>query len=599
MDSHQDAAPAVDNAFSHAKEPIPAVRIIELDQFSFTPIFKSAPNTAEREDEFNQLLMLDLAHSMVAKQFRSDQPPSGRDKRILRGILKQIDSPENSEALADALVKNMLSQIAEHLADKNQRKFYSSKDLTQNERLMLLKFCSSAERVKFIETLVDLASSDGAVAGFLDAKLGNCLAYTSLEERAGIAKKLLHEGTNPFVNSYLCRLVGASRSLEEYSKTVSLIGPEILLATQDKALRDIVTRAEIGQKLRSLPMPGALELGAKPELINANIKALNDSLEHAIEIISLDKQSDRTGLSWRYFEIAMSNLEELRAGLKSPKSWEQIREHVNYISLKSAIELRYGIRLSGEDSSFFSPGAKWDLGSLKSVEATLARLPEGLLFRTPNLAEIKRVHEIAPGVMGQRLDSGLILITDLAIDNDRVQADYSEYTSLEVVLTHEIGHGVQLGDNKSDLVQAADGSIELSPGDPEFEFKEFMRLSGWQLVNPERIQLTDNRFTILLDGQEIEVGEPTEHNGELITVISNQGLVFSYSSLAKFSVVPYSRTNPWEDWAEAFAEYFLRPDRLIRIAPLKFRHLEEEFKHYQDRPDLLVALKKALEPKAG
>jgi hypothetical protein len=62
-------------------------------------------------------------------------------------------------------------------------------------------------------------------------------------------------------------------------------------------------------------------------------------------------------------------------------------------------------------------------------------------------------------------------------------------------------------------------------------------------------------------------------------------LLFCHRSDAEFSLNDYALTDPIEDFAEAFTDYILCPDRLIECAPEKFHYMEIHFRVYRSAGD--------------
>ena len=158
---------------------------------------------------------------------------------------------------------------------------------------------------------------------------------------------------------------------------------------------------------------------------------------------------------------------------------------------------------------------------------------------------------------------------------------YPKVSSLQVVLTHELGHSIQLGRDGGGVV-----GDHYTPGEASFDFDEFVRLGGWAVYLPDSYQITNGGAAVKIEGHEYPIDRPVKFHGEFVTFLFDGWQLSSYKSAAPFSLRWYSRTTPWEDWAEGFAEYNLMPQRLITFAPEKFQYFEDEFGKYSDRKDL-------------
>jgi hypothetical protein len=216
-----------------------------------------------------------------------------------------------------------------------------------------------------------------------------------------------------------------------------------------------------------------------------------------------------------------------------------------------------------------------------------------VVLTTEHLDEIQLVADLGQYVLGARFPDGVIRIATCTIDHVYVSLAYGGVSSLEHTLVHEIGHGIQMGKNGGSFTQNGSGGVEIHPGDPRCNFDEFVKISGWSLVDPARYHSSNLGQSVNLDGVELPLEVPVQHQGKGIILSFYGGKLFAHDAFSPFSLVPYSRTSPWEDWAEAFAEYYLKPDRLIIFAPEKYEFMEQEYRKYEDRADLKELLEKS------
>ena len=152
---------------------------------------------------------------------------------------------------------------------------------------------------------------------------------------------------------------------------------------------------------------------------------------------------------------------------------------------------------------------------------------------------------------------------------------YRFCNSLQVTLAHEIGHSIQLGDSPP---RFADQSAEIVlVGDPRYSFDEFLKLAGWRVLPPGSFTISEGDQAATIDGKTHALGTPVVIHGERVILAVDRGRLYQYSIDGEFSLNAYSRTNPWEDWAEAYCEYLLIPERLKQIAPQKYRYFVDCF----------------------
>jgi hypothetical protein len=242
----------------------------------------------------------------------------------------------------------------------------------------------------------------------------------------------------------------------------------------------------------------------------------------------------------------------------------------------------------------------WTLEELQSLEASLNAIPEGHLLFSPLLFEIQKVKYLDPGVLAARYYDGVIKVVQSAGKSDELAKHYPTVDALSFVLTHEIGHGIQIGDGNLDYENLDPNTID--DGEQRYSFDDYVELSHWEVISPERWQLIEpwsryDSYKVTLDGQLYLIGEPIEHNGrKIILQLRGDDILLACSSESEFASRWYAKVSPWEDFAEAFAEYIHCPERLIECAPHKFLFIEEEFRKYQnDRALLDLAEKRVKE----
>ncbi|RIL05908.1 MAG: hypothetical protein DCC75_11300, partial [Proteobacteria bacterium] len=599
---NREALASLSNNYS--KAPIPAVRTIDLKDESISDALRSAA--------LSDIELIKAASENVMKElgrfiWGSSLNPSR--------ILSLLSSPKESQQAAHDVVREMLQEIAGRLSDPVLRDKYSRADLPERERLNVLGYCSKQDLSDFLRKVAQASHSNPHVREFMQGKFNNALQFASQTDKATLVRDLMDCCEGEIAAQDIVTVLRTIGSLDELVSIVNEAGDEDLLALGSAQVKEMVALARVAAAMRNIEEPATVIEGASCEELGAELDSIARSIEQRVAILNGFESFADTHTVADFLKTATYELDYLRSARERGLDQEQAFKLAELMREKLSIEFRFGMTLShqgatpavivrgGEVELIELPERHWSIEELRQVRKTLENLPEGLILTTPLLREVQRVATLGYGVLGQRFPDGLIRIADFAVGNRWVERFFPGISSLQVTLTHEIGHGVQIADRPQSIEGDEQQGYKLSPGDSRYDFAEYMSLSGWSLIAPERFEITNEGLSVVLDGEEYPIGHPIKHNGNQIILVLNQGLLFSHQAYAPFSLIDYSRTNPWEDWAEAFAEYFLMPRRLVTFAPEKFRYFEEEFGVYRNSEELrhLLAdkLKKRREDSGG
>ncbi len=297
--------------------------------------------------------------------------------------------------------------------------------------------------------------------------------------------------------------------------------------------------------------------------------------------------------------------EKLRVGPRP--TYNRLRHFVNSATRRLSLECSDGVRLL---QSHVLPNK--DLWTPRLVERTMSAfrlVPEAERLMTPRLREIV-LSRLAPDGGAERACAGRIRFDypgQLFCGNDK---HYNGVPFLTSLLVHELGHSIQMG-HEGSLNRWEPSTGEMySPNNPLIDFKGFCDLSGWRVVGWFERSAFIMSTGITIEGREYPFNRPIQIDLPLepvagsvrtpCTVIlrgsQGENLVFCHAPHAKFSLLSYAMTNPKEDFAEAFTEYILCPDRLIDLAPEKFHFMEIHFRVYRTANDSarLTAVQRAL-----
>ena len=524
-------------------------------------------------------------HSSISFSFESIQLSR------VRALLAISESPQEKSAIAAGAIDTMLREIARHLSDPDQRQRFAKEGLSERERTRVLGYASKSDLINFIEQLSELAKSDSSVKSYIDHKLNNALNYTNVSERTAIVKNAL---TNKENESLVLGCLRSSESFAELKTLVQAVGEKALLNCGLAEIKDLVAYVMLAPKVRDAAIPALL--GDKPT--KDNIKSLerawHSSIDDRITAIKANTECAATNIAARLRSIFEYEQNFVKAEFKAAKTDSERAEVLNAALLRLEISSKFGLKISASDKLVAGEG-KWASSELRDLKTTLADLNSAVLLSTPLLTEIQRASMPSrPNVLGARYGNGVIRVFDATFGSREIEVFYPKVSSLQVVLTHELGHAIQLGKDGGGVI-----GNQYTPGEASFDFDEFVRLGGWAVYLPDTYEITNSGASVKIDGHEYPIDRPVKFHGELVTFLFDGWQLSSYKSAAPFSLRWYSRTTPWEDWAEGFAEYNLMPERLITFAPEKFQYFEDEFGRYSDRKDLQKLLDQSLRQQGG
>jgi hypothetical protein len=486
--------------------------------------------------------------------------------------------------------------------------------------LQVLRYLPDEEAAILLEDIHMLASSNNAVQEELLELWDNAILNSSEEARIEFCRRLLvmRQGD---IEGTLSSLLESSEDLETLVRITRTIGIENL--PRGERVSELYAVAELYPALRRTLTLRPLECGSSISEIEASIAELHSVYRTVLERHSEDTQygTTTTARDIRMMaEQSLSVLNKRRTLLDQQVSAAQERSadgafpealaqellldycntHLKIAELQLSFGVSIGYGVASQFDFWVDPDAltvlNWTLEELQSLETSLNSIPEGHLIFSPLLFEIQKVKYIGPGVLAARYSDGVIRVAQFAGASEELTKHYPNIDPLSFVLTHEIGHSLQIGRGYLNY-QTLDPNV-IDDGEQRYSFDDFVQLSGWEVVMPERWELISSRrdpegARVKLDGQIYRIGEPIEHNGQKIMLaLDDETILLACSSESEFASRWYAKASPWEDFAEAFAEYIHCPERLIEHAPSKFLFIEEEFRKYEDNLTLLELAKK-------
>lgn len=485
----------------------------------------------------------------------------------LRTIIEE--APEPMEA-AQALVRHLLVRLNDTLPTELQGE-------SEREVVRRLAFIDKGERMHLIHMLHEMAPDNPPVQRLLERKLDNILQPLSTEERAEIVEQAIHAKLHRNTPSFILKVLRSSYDFNELKSLVGKVGVDTLLSLGDREIKNIVAITELGSQLRRLFDPPFSDLNpeSRGDQLRARIEYASKLIRHPH--LSVTEYGKKASLQLDYNTTLLDILETKHT---TPHARQMVAEALRK---KTLAEVKYGVLFTNEsDHKLDESGAEWTLSELADAIDGLEKLPDALLLTTPHLFEITRVHVIqSKSILGVRHRDGRIEIADAAIHHPAIARFYPDSSTLQVTLIHEIGHGVQLGRDGGKIHEEhRDASYE--EGDPRMDFTDFIHISGWEPIAKERYVHNEVMKAVAIDGAYYPLGEPTRFEGrDRIFFMDGEKLISIYAD-AHFTFDTYAKTSPWEDWSEAWTEYFLMPKRIMLFASEKYQFLEEELQHYHD-----------------
>lgn len=282
--------------------------------------------------------------------------------------------------------------------------------------------------------------------------------------------------------------------------------------------------------------------------------------------------------------------EKLRAGPRP--TYGRLREFVNVASRRLSLERSDGIRLL--QSHTLPDKDLWKPNLVQRFITAFRLIPESERLMTPHLREfmLSKTENAA-----ERRQSGRVALSYPGELFRWRDARYEGCSSLTRLVLHEVAHSIQMG-HEGKIMKWDNATGELfSPNNPLIDLKGFFALSDWRVVGFFDSSAFIDKHAIRIGDRTYPLGRPltielplTPSAGVTRTPMEvvlrrENNFVYAHRVDAKFSLNNYALTAPEEDWAEAFTEYVICPDRLIELAPEKFHYMEIHFRMYRSARD--------------
>lgn len=486
-----------------------------------------------------------------------------------------------------------LEQIINSQEGSAQIEGVGDRELSERALIQLLQHASPQQRKEFIVYLVEWSGRDDSAQKYLSGRINNILLACGPEEKAELLAVFAGLPEGSVACELISNILKSAQSRDELSQLVRCIGSERLLGSAHPDLSEIAATAILLAELDTIRLAFIGEIASASQE-DKRIEYTQKMFEEMQLCMTAYPEFGHT----KRYAVCMQIVELGQEWLREKIEQEQIDpldQALNWHTFiaKTNLQLTYGLLLRDQpegiqegigidNSPLPSHGVKWTLAQIKAADSGLSKIPGVLLLTTPWLYEIQRVETLgSPYILGRRFEDGVIRIANSAINLRGLELLYPGCSSLEVVLVHELGHSIQLGRNKGSFELSPPDELGFSDGDPRYEFKSYMGLAGWRVLAPWQYESTNQGLSVRIGDEEYPVGTAVKFNGQEVIMTVKGGLLYIHRALGPFSLGDYARTNPWEDFAEAFSEYILIPERLVQFAPEKFLFLEQEFGRYR------------------
>jgi hypothetical protein len=548
---------------------------------------------------------------------------------------QSIPKPTPVEQAVTPTVKLSHAEVLLHLVQNHLAQHSSSVEVPyfKSPTLQLRELAPSVARINEREGLVSLVKEIFAFAATAPERsklvcytLPHLLRLCAVEDKSRVLDLALREPRKSVRKRLAYGVVRSSATREELFSLLSPRRVHALVACGSRKLTEMVAKGVVLHTLKSIKIPDSMWRASFKEnntrnrrIARARVIEIESEAKRGLQLLGklehlvYRPRSKIEGApliparplhdARRSFSSVVKMAEKLRVGPRP--TYNTLRHFINSATRKLSLECSDGIQLL---QSHVLPGKDlWSPRLVQRLMNAFQLVPEAERLMTPRLREIA-LSKIVPRNGAERSYSGRISFDypgQVHRGNDK---RYNGAPFLTRLLVHELAHSIQMGhEGKVFDWDKSTGEL-LSPNNPMIDLKGFCDLSGWRVVGWfERSAFVGNT-AIVIAGKEypfdrpLKIDLPVELAAGSVrtpcTVILRAGRngVFCHAPDAQFSLESYAMTDPHEDFAEAFTEYIICPDRLIELAPEKFHFMEIHFRVYRTANDSarLTAVHRAL-----
>ena len=517
-------------------------------------------------------------------------PDEAADQRLQDIIRRHLNG------LSNEAVRERLSSPATRLAD-----------LRKGAALL-----PTGARRALLSDAMEAGFSADSVGRRYCAKLPLFFRHFEVKDRVWLVEQLLANPRRKMRSSMVAAVLRASNSPSELRSVIGAVTIKSLLSFNSPTVKEIVALSVLTTRLdtlckRKLPDPPAPN--ASRRLVRAKLKELSAFLGECAETVERsgflnNTQAARDLRTAIRFNRSYLSLEQKKPRGKLPRPASALRALYDLMHTKVPLEFALGLFWSNERNSKGANLTRWKASEVAAMGQAVSRFAAPVLL-TPKLREVRLVR--GNDWTAYRSDSGIIRFAEGSL-GDKDWDNLFECPTFVSRFLHEIGHALQLAGDRKNEKSDEFGRI-VQNGDALREFPQFAALSGWR-VHSVPFSLDAAGLELTIDGQRIDLTKPRLENGEWrkYCVLSEESdppeltrfrepqrpktkfyrTVFSFAFHSRFvrEQDGYSEISPWEDYAMAFPEYVLKPERLAVQNPYKFLFLDDNFDFYPERPEL-------------
>ena len=512
----------------------------------------------------------------------------------------------------DALGEILLRRLESHLANVDRPYF-------TDPRLQLLELSAPIGRLRgysafkeLANDLISFSTTSRHTASVITNTAPHLLALLPFTGKTVIISLALQNRSKSARKHVTYAAVRSCMTRDELTRLLTPERSKKLLALKYKPLTEIIGKVETLRTLKHVAFPAilgekksGLNNAFERQLAKHQIIALRDITSHALARLDglfqptpaaqsraaahqppsrpkavIDAQTSLSLISRRADKL-----------LTGPRpSLQQMNRFITTASRQIHLECSEGVRLS---QSYTLPEKDlWTPRRVQQLLEALSFIPEGHRIMEPKLRDF---HFAKLNDLGERRPSGRIALGVPGVFRHNQKNQFGGLSHMVGVSIHEVGHSIQMGSEEALLRWCAKSGEIWSPTNPLFDIAIFASLSDWRIVGriPKKEVIGEDSF--MLGGKTIPLnravlmapddnipGHTRDSLPEWIVFryAPRDNVLYRHTATASFARSSNSTTDPFEDWAESFTDYFISPDQLLTLAPQKFYYMELLFKRY-------------------
>ena len=512
----------------------------------------------------------------------------------------------------EALGEILLRRIQSHLSSIETPYF-------TEPHLKLLELSTPLGRLRgnaafreLAEDLISFSKISRHTANVITTTGPHLLALLPFKGKAVIISSALRDKSKTARKHVTHAVVRSCLTRDELMRLLTTERTKKIVALKHKPLTEIIGKAETLRALKHVGLPSILKQ-KKSGLNNAHERQLAKRQVVALRDTTLSARARLDGLTHltstaqsqtstllpplppkavcdaqSTLSLIIARADKLLTGARP--SLQQMNRFITSASRQLILECSQGIRLS--QSYTLSDKDLWTPKRVEQLLEALSFIPEGHRIMVPKLRDF---HFAKLENLGERRPSGRVALGVPRVFRHNQKDEFGGLSHMVGVTIHEVGHSIQMGAEGEHLRWCPASGEIWSPTNPLFNMATFAALSDWRIVGSISKKEVIGRDSVLLGGQIIPLnravlitghthipGRTAESPSEWLVFrySSKENILYRHAATASFTRSSNATTDPFEDWAESFTDYFVSPDHLLALAPQKFYYMELLFKRY-------------------